>query len=159
LTLKHLHNLLPYLDRMGENELWHLAEACERLGFPECGRENLSHRLPEKWKRIYYPSKDDLIQDLNGFSTDEKGVFRVRFWLENIDKRHESKEQVIAVIDHWLSIDPTIARIRIAAACIQTIGTRDSLVIITKHEQMEPRDEIAKIIVNTRYAIQMRTLN
>jgi len=45
LTPRHLENLLPYLDRLGEHELWGLVEVCQRIGIPEWSRQQTSFHV------------------------------------------------------------------------------------------------------------------
>jgi len=67
LTKQHLDNLLPYLDRFGEGELWHLAEECQRLGIPEWSYQHIRNLLSVEWRKRYHPSDDELLKDWINF--------------------------------------------------------------------------------------------
>jgi hypothetical protein len=159
LTIQHLDNLLPYLDRLGEHELWQLAEVCQRLGIPEWSKQHISDRVSEKYRKQYHPSGDDLLQDLDDFATDSHGVWRVMYWLEEFDKRHDPKSRVLSIVDRWLASRPTAEGLKIAAACVQTIGTRKDLSILDKYAIEGPRDKVANIKESTRFFIHRRSLD
>lgn len=158
LTAQHLENLLPYLDRLGEHELWECAEACQRLGIPEWGERHLSHRLSEVHRRRYYPSEDDLLQDLDEFAAQPHGVWRVRHWLEESDKRHKPRNHALSIVDRWLASQPTIRALEIAAECVQAIGTRNDLSMLDKYAVEGSLDKIASIKASAHFSVCRRTL-
>jgi hypothetical protein len=158
LTKQHLDNLLPYLNRLGEHELWHFAEECQRLGIPEWSYQHLRDLLSVEWRKRYHPSDDDLLKDLDKFSADKNGVWEVEYWLEDFDKRHDSKSRVLSIVDRWIASRPTVDCFKIAAACIQTIGTREDLSILDKYPIDGNSSVIAKIKENTRYFVFRRSL-
>ncbi len=158
LTVGHLENLVPYLDRLGEHDLRELAEVCQRLGVPEWSQQHLSNLLSEKLRRDYHPSDDELLQDLNEFLADRHGKWRVGYWLEEFDKRHDSRDRALDLVDRWLASHPTIEGLEIAATCVQAIGTREDLLILEKHKIAGPSDVISKIRASARFHVQRRTL-
>jgi len=159
LTVSHLDNLLPFLDRLDEQELWHLAEVCQRLGIPEWSQQHLSDRLSAKERKSYHPSDDDLLQDLTEFAGYKQGTRHIKYWLEGFDKRKDSKSHALTIIDRWLGSHPTIECLRIAAACIQVIGTRKDLSILEKYTIKGSPDEIAIIKESTWFSVCRRYLS
>ena len=159
LTIQHLDNLLPYLDRLGEHELWQLAEVCQRLGIPEWSKQHIFDRLSEKYRKQYHPSDDDLLQDLDDFAADSHGVWRVMYWLEEFDKRHDSRSRVLSIVDRWLASHSTVEGLKIATACVQAIGTRRDLSILDKYAIEGPRDKVANIKESTRFFVHRRSLD
>jgi hypothetical protein len=159
LTIQHLDNLLPYLDRLGEHELWQLAEVCQRLGIPEWSKQHISDRLSEKYRKQYHPSDDDLLQDLDDFAADSHGVWRVMYWLEEFDKRHDPRSRVLSIVDRWLASHSTVEGLKIATACVQAIGTRRDLSILDKYAIEGPRDKVANIKESTRFFVHRRSLD
>lgn len=159
LTQKHLENLLPYLDRLGEHELSYCVDACERMGISEWGLKHLYNRLnPNKIKR-YYPSDDDLIQELNMYLTEKFGTLTIRYWLEGLDRRHISQDRFLNVVDKWLASHPTIKGLNIAALCFHKIGKRKDLLILEKYTIEGPPNEVNKIKNNAKFFIYRRSLD
>jgi len=144
LTRQHFDNLLPYLDRLGEHELWEFAEVCQRLEIPEWSQRHLSNRLGEKYRKHYHPTDDDLLQDLD---------------LEEFDKRHEPRNRALGILDRWLAFHPTIEGLKIAAACVQAIGTRKDLSILDKYTIEGPPDEITNTKASARFFVYRRSLD
>lgn len=159
LTVRHLENLLPYLDRLSEHELGELAEVCQQLGIPEWSQRHLSGRLSEKDRKHYHPSDDELLQDLDEFAADTHGVWRVKYWLEKFDKRHDPRNRALSIIDRWLSLHPTVKDLQIAAACVQAVGTRKDLSILDKYTIEGSLDKISNIKASTRFAVYKRSLD
>jgi hypothetical protein len=158
LTLQHLDNLLLYLDRLGESELWQLAKVCQRLGIPEWSKQHISDWLSEKYRKQYHPSDDDLLQDLDEFVADTHGVWRVRHWLEEFDKRRDPRNRVLSIVDRWLASHPTVECLGIAAECVQVIGTRKDLSILDNTIE-GPRDKVANIKASARFFVHRRSLD
>ena len=160
LTIQHLDNLLPYLDRLGEHELRRLAEVCRQwLKIPEWSKQHIFDWLSEKYRKEYHPSDDDLLQDLDEFVADTHGVWRVRHWLEEFDERHDPRNRVLSIIDCWLASHPTVECLRIAAECVQVIGTRKDLSILDKYTIEGPPDKVANIKESTRFFVHRRSLD
>jgi hypothetical protein len=158
-TVQRLENLIPYLDRLGESQVWQLAEVCRRIGIPQWSQKNLYSRLSEEHRKRYHPSDDDLLQDLNEFAAQEHGMRRVDYWLEEFDKRHDPKSRALSIVDCWLAFNPTIKGLRIAAACVQAVGTRKDLSILEQYLIEGSPDEIARIKESTRFAVYRRSLD
>lgn len=159
LTKRHLDSLIPYLSQFDEGDLWELAETCQRLGIPEWTKQHLSGNLTEQWRKRYLPTEDDLFQDLNELSTEEYGTARTYFWLEDAEKRHDSKKQILEVVDRWLGSHPTFDNLKIAAACIQSIGSRPDLALLDKYIINGPQDKIVEVKMSTRYFVCRRSLD
>ena len=156
---RHLENLLPYLDRLGEQELWGLVEVCQRIGIPKWSQQHISDRLSEKDRKRYHPSDDDLLQNLDEFVADKHGVWRLKYWLEEFDKRHDPRDRALGIMNRWLASHPTVQALKIAAACVQTIGARGDLSILEKYTVEGPPGEIVKIKENAKFFVQRRTLD
>lgn len=158
LTKQHLDNLLPYLDRFGEGELWHLAEECQRLGIPEWSYRHLRDLLSEEWRKRYHPSDDELLKDLDKFLADKKDLWVLEPWLEDFDKRHDPKSRLLSIVDRWIASRPTVEGFKIAAACIQTKGDREDLSILDKYTIEGKNKEITNIKESVRYFVCRRSL-
>ncbi len=159
LTEQRLDNLLPYVDRLGEDELSGLVEVCQRIGIPKWPKQHLSDQLSEKDRKRYYPSDDDLFRNLDQFVADKHGVWSLKYWLEEFDKRHDPRDRALGIMNRWLASHPTVQALKIAAACVQTIGARGDLSLLEKYRIEGRPDEVVKIKENTRFFVQRRTLD
>jgi len=159
LTVQHLTRLVPYLNYLDECELWLLEQTCQQLGVPEWGQKYLATKLNESHRKEYYPSNDDLLQELDELAAKENGVWRVTNWLDKFEKRHVSKSRALEVVDCWLAFHPTVRGLQIAAGCIQSVGTRRDLSILEQYIIEGSPDEIAKIKESTRFAVYRRSLD
>jgi hypothetical protein len=159
LTRQHLNSLLPYLDRLGESEVEECAEVCQRLRIPEWSQKHLYSRLSQEKRKHYHPCDDDLLQELDELAAEENDLWRVKNWLEKFDKRHDSKSRVLTLVDCWLAFNPTVKGLRIAAACIQAVGTRKDLSILDQCTIEGSPDEIVRIKESTRFAVYRRSLD
>jgi hypothetical protein len=158
LASKHLDILLPYIDRLGEHELYNLAEECQRLGFAKWSKQHISDRLSEEWRKHYHPSNDDLLQDLDEFASDERRVWRIQYWLENFEKRDDPRDRALNIVNRWLASRPSVDGLKIAAACIMVKGNREDLAILDQNQIEGNPSVIAKIRENTRYFVFRRSL-
>jgi hypothetical protein len=157
--VQRLENLIPYLDRLGESQVWQLVEVCRQIGIPHWSQKNLYSRLSEEHRKRYHPSDDELLQDLSEFAAQENGIWRVERWLEEFDKRHDPKSRALSLVNCWLAFNPTVRGLQIAAVCIQAVGTRKDLSILDQCTIEGSPDEIAKIKESTRFAVYRRSLD
>jgi hypothetical protein len=78
LTAEHLrkigNNLLPYLDRIDEVELWQLAETCNRFEIPQWNQQEILPRLTDEFRRRCHPFEDDLFNELEPFAISAEGI-------------------------------------------------------------------------------------
>ena len=159
LTGQRLDNLLPYVDRLGEHELSGFVEVCQRIGIPKWPKQHLSDRLSEKDRKRYHPSHGDLLLNLDEFVADKHGVWRLKYWLEEFDKRHDPKDRALNIMNRWLGSHHTVEALKIAATCLQVVGTRGDLSLLEKYTIEGRPDEVVKIKENTRFFVQRRTLD
>ncbi len=159
-TADHIKQLQPYLDRLDESTLGRLAEACQRFDMVEWSQQYLAHRLNDQWRRRYHPTNDDLLQDLDEFAADEHySSWQVQHWLEDFDRRHDSKDRALPIMKNWLRSNLNLRGLQIVAACIESIGTRDDLSILDQYGISGPEHEIDKVKASTRFAVYRRSLN
>jgi hypothetical protein len=159
LAQRHLDALLPYLDQLDDFSLFEIAETAQRLGIPEWSQQHLKGKLDEKWRKRCLPTDEDLRQDLDDFASAADGEWRVRFWLEDADKRHDPKQRILGVVDKWLGSHATIKGLQIAGRCISSIGSRSDLGLLDKYVVDGPEDSLAMIKESTRYFLYRRSLD
>jgi len=155
-TVKCLENLMPYLDRLDESQIWQLNDVCCLLDKPEWSQRHLLPRLSEEHRKCVYPLDDDLLEELNKFAVEENSEWRVRHWL---DGRWISNSRALSIVNRWLAFNPTVKGLQIAAACIKAVGTREDLSILEQYQIEGSPDEIARIKESTRFAVYRRSLD
>ncbi len=165
ITLRHLQNLEPYLDRMSCSEVLFLAWETERtIGEAEEGvakwiRTHVVPRLPpEDQSRIqvadqmFIGSLDRQLQEARfkpylGFLFEELGSQRLVF-----------PERQLRLLDEWLSNHRTVRGLQIAAECLRHIGTRRNLALLDRYPIAGDVDEVDRIKANARFSLCSRTL-
>jgi hypothetical protein len=159
LTQAKLNSLIPYMDRLSENDLLHIMEASARLGMPEWGKKHVVN-LSENHRRRYNPSENDLIKDLDEMANDQHGIWKVGLWLEDFNNRNDSPERALCVTDLWLGNSKRdYLSYKIAAAVLKSVGSRKHINILYKHQpQNIPATMLSEIIDDTKFAISLRTL-
>jgi hypothetical protein len=155
-TVKRLENLMPYLDRLDESQIWQLNDVCCLLDIPEWSQRHLLPRLSEEHRKCGYPLDDDLLEELNKFAVEENGEWRVRHWF---DGRWISNSRALSIVNCWLAFNPTVKGLQIAAACIKAVGTRKDLSILEQYQIEGSPDEIARIKESTQFAVYRRSLD
>lgn len=160
LNVQKLDNLLPYLNHINKITIEHIATACKQMQIPEWGHKNLSNYISEQERKLYYPSDDDLLEELNEIALHQNSEWRVISWLKQFDDIRYTPDQhhLLSVVDCWLAFNSTVKGLKIAAAYIQAIGTRKDLSILDQYTIEGSPDEIAKIKESARFAVYRRSL-
>jgi len=164
ITLRHLENLEPYLDRMGRNEVLFLAWETERAvgsdeAIAEWIRRHLVPRLlPEERARVrvadefFVETLDRQFQETRfepylGFLFEERGGRRVVF-----------TERQLRLLDEWLSKYRTAQGLKVAAECLKHIGMRRDMELLDRYAIEGDGPEVDRIKADARFSIRKRTL-
>lgn len=161
LTAQHLERLAPYLSRLDDDMLWHIAEFCQRIGIPEWNKEYISKNITEKWRMLFYPADEDLLQELDKFSADsrldlEDLMWHFTHWVEKFDKRHDPRAQ--AIIERWLGLNGNSRGLLVVAAFLKIKGTRQDLSLLDRYQIEGPEEEILKIKADVKFSICRHSL-
>jgi hypothetical protein len=157
-SIQRVKNLLPFLDRFDAAEVGRLVDVCQRLGISEWARLHLVDRLSNEDHARYFPSDDQLLEQLDRLAADRHGEWAISFWLEGFDARDDPRERIFNLIDSWLGSDATLRGLRIAGQCLALRGTRDDLPLLDKHMISGPQDEIASLRRSVRFVVRRRSL-
>jgi hypothetical protein len=159
LNLDKLKNLLPYLSYFdGQLFGWYI-DSCHHFGQTgiEWCQNNLPESVRESYQKRYFPTEDDLLQSLDSLPTDHNSAL---FWLEQFEvyQRHGAfprkwkyPQNPLHILEKWLQFEPTYYKLKVAAACIGEIGSRQDLKILDvsldnvweKHHVDRIRDSVA----------------
>jgi len=151
-----MQNLLPYIDYFDNFELWQLAEACKKFGISEWSRQHLAPKLSDEFRKRCHPTDDDLLQDLERFVASERGIQELTLWLEAYDKKYELNSSVVS---KFILLHPTINGLKLAARCIQSMGTRKDISILDLVRIENAVGEISRIKASVQFSVYRRTLN
>jgi hypothetical protein len=58
---------------------------------------------------------------------DKHAEQRITYWLEDFEKRHDSQDRALHIVEQWLASNRTEKGLQIAAACLQNRGIREDL--------------------------------
>lgn len=154
--IEQIQALLPYLDHLGDFNIFYLWEMCNDHGWFELRRQHLDSRVK--------PNNNDIYIDDNRAMAELNDVITGghRFWVENwVEKFLEigiSVDHVMVVIENWLSRQTNIKALKMAADVIVHAGQRCHLSILSNHN-IETTDQAASIIANAYFALKRRSLD
>jgi hypothetical protein len=159
----YLNRLLPYLKYLEPDELDQIANICVSLNIPGWGREHLIKYMALQSQERFYPSDETLIQQLDKFSQSHDSSIRshISYWLKNLQRMDVKKDQILNVISTWLDCELTLKRFKIAALCIEIVGSRSdhSLSILDRYKIDSLFNDLSKIKASTQFSIYRRTLD
>ena len=153
---KLVQSLLPHLDRFDDFEIWRLAEACKKFRISEWSKQYLVSKLSDEFRKRCHPIDSDLLEDLEGFLTDEDGIQQLTLWLEAYEKKNELDATVVT---NFVALHPTEEGLIIAARCLQSMGIRENLAILENVRGKHSIDKFTRIKLSTQFAIFRRTLD
>jgi hypothetical protein len=163
LTIQHLENLLPILDRMKEDDVWHLATDAERAPDPDGAiarwiRCHLLPRLQPGARARVQVSDEAMLSDLDRFvqktSLTPFAIHEIREPVNpfGYPRRH------LQLLDGWLKTHATLRGLQVAAAQVAYIGTRADLALLTRSPMEAPPHEVATILADATFAVRRRSL-
>jgi hypoxanthine phosphoribosyltransferase len=158
-TEKKINNLLPYLLLFKEDELSSLVRSCDHYGLQLWARKHLYELLSDKDRKLYFPTDEDLVNELKTESKKEHGFKYIEsVWIERFDERNDPKSRIFRIIEMLLESEPTLDNLRIAALCIKAKGIRSDINILKKYNILGDEEEVSKIIRDTEYFLCRKTL-
>ncbi len=158
LTLEHLVNLEPFIDKFGESELRQLAKDCRQFGDKgvNWGRKHLYPLLGEDDRRRYYPSEQDLFDTLNSMNQNY-----ISIWLDRFKEGHDPRNP-LEIVKRWFVDNPSFERLKITAVVIQLIGSRADLAILNTYNTQNRRSYeqllVEQILDETKFIVCRRSL-
>jgi hypothetical protein len=157
-SMDHVKRLLPYYDYLNELELHILETVCQKHKAFEWGSQHLKNRHRKSTLEEYYPSDNQLLQELDDLSNHEHGVHRVLWWTERLEERHTTHQEALTLLESWLASNPIMKNYRIVCECLKLIGARPNLSLLGKYEIVGSPTEVKQIKMDTQFAVYRRTL-
>jgi hypothetical protein len=151
---KQLESLGNYLNYLNEHTLYSFWELCNENGWFDLRRRLLDPYMDRKYHRVCLDdsrlteSLDEMLDKNRGYWLDH--------WIEDVLKTGISSENLLSVVNAWLSMRATAAALELAAEAVVQIGRRKDLQILDP--EIEPRAKVAEIIVDTTFALKRRSL-
>ncbi|MEA5487629.1 MULTISPECIES: hypothetical protein [Pseudanabaena] len=158
LRLNHLERLIPYLDCLEESELWLLETICQKFKAFEWGKQHLKNRHSKKVLEEYYPSDNQLLQELDDLSNHEHGILDVLSWTKKLEQRHTTHQEALTLLESWLASNPIMRNYRIVCEYLKLIGSRQNLSLLEKYKIVGSPTEVNQIKMDTQFAVYRRTL-
>lgn len=164
LSITHLQNLEPYLDRIGQGNLLSLVWEIETAVGPvqaviQWINKHVVPRLPLEDQRRVRASDQMLVSHLDHSFRDTGREPYLGFLFEKkTSQMHLLPQQQIQVLDRWLASHSAIRGLMVIAECLKYIGTRDDLKLLDRHNIDGDATEIDRIKADAKFALQKRTL-
>jgi hypothetical protein len=152
-----------------------MIDFCHRHGYrawahscllPEVNRRSLEIERDENQesaylknvKRFYFPSDDELTDDLNAMERPQ-GWMLVASWCEKFELRQDDANRWRKILERWLAQSPSIVQLQIAGLIVCKLGTRKDLELITRYDIEGPPGALEQIIANVTYIVKQRSFN
>lgn len=164
ITLQHLRNLEPHLDRVSEKDAWFLAMGAERVvGSVEAAanwiRTHLVPRLQTEDRARIQLSDEAFVAAL------DRQFMQTQFepHLDSIfelpgGQRLAFPTRQLALLNTWLSTHQSVRGLEVAGECLRHIGTRHDLELLDRYPIAGDAAEIERVKASTRFAVRRRTL-
>lgn len=175
LSMFHLENLQPFLQKLDDHTVASMIDFCHRHGYrawahsrllPEVNRrsleierdENRGSAYLQNVKRFYFPSDDELMDDLNAMERPQ-GWMLVASWCEKFELRQDDANRWRKILERWLAQSPSVRRLQIAGSIICELGIRKDLELLTKYD-IEGRSGVSEqLIADVTYIVKRRSSN
>jgi len=163
-TLQHLRNLEPHLDRMTEQEVLFLAWETERAvgsdgAIANWIRTQLVPRLQPVDQERVQVADQRLIATLDRqFVQTQFGSHLGFLFEERNGQRFVFPARRLALLDTWLSTHRTVRGLEVAGECLRHIGTRRDLDLLDRYPIEGDQTEIERVKASVRFAVRRRTL-
>lgn len=157
LTAKRLEAICPHISFLDESSLHDLWEGCNQDGFFDWRRNHLDHLLSDAWRARSGIQDSDHFAELDRIAA-QSGAAWPSFWLEEFQRRGDTRERPVRVVDAWLQTRGTLRALEVAAACLSLAARRSELVVLN-HEVDGNVDAANAIREDARFAVCSRTLD
>jgi len=159
ITKAHLKRLLPYSSYLDEVSIWLLADFCKKLGILNESRNYLVDCLDSSNRKIYYPTTNELSEELDKYVVEKDAKWKVISWVDRFSERGVSNDHAVEIIDKWLESNPTLKGLQIVSTCLISIGLRKNLALLDKYAITGSDPEIETIRSNTKFAVYQKSLD
>lgn len=152
---RHIHCLMPYLDRLSQIEILDLIRQCEKFNLNKLAENKLIPLLSEEY-RHNYPSDELILEELNKLLKDTSWVGRKYRCEEDISNR-KSKDSPFSILQTWLETNCSIEAFKIASEIISNKGKRSDIAYL--HDAKERLKPLSISIYNeVKFSIMARSL-
>lgn len=163
-TKCHADYLIRYQKYMSQDSLEHFAYMCIRAGFPEWVDNNLKQWLNKESIKKNCPSDDDIIEEIEEqfqrvCEMPDKPLHSVPFIILHFYReRHDQIPRLLNILRQYLTSNPTLMRFKLVALFLEEIGKRSDISILDRVKIIGEEEEQRKIIQNTFFLIQLKSL-
>jgi hypothetical protein len=165
ITLQHLENLEPYLDRLTEDQVLQLAwnferEIADNSKMANWVRRILIPRLPVDERSRVRASDECLMSHLDRQLQNVTFGPNLRYLFEDPDGNVRAQpDHVMRIVESWLSTNRSVRGLAIVAECLKCIGSRNNLTLLDRFLVSGDQSQIDLIKADTKFAVLNRTLS
>lgn len=146
LMIKHLESLEPYLSKIGAMAIHSIAQWCHRNGLrewavrnlaPECtrrldGQQDAKDRESSTIARTrtqWFPTDEDIVKQLDRVEKldTHHHLFQMERLFDDLAEVDQDQTRLFRLIETWITLGPSSARVRVALAALQIRGNRAAL--------------------------------
>jgi hypothetical protein len=154
--IEQVEALVPYLGYLEPLEIYHFWELCNDRGWIDFRRKHLDARLEGKWRERTFLDEVRFFAELDSDIEKNRGTW-VDIWFDRSLSQGEPTETIFTLLRAWLSERKTIAALELIAAAIIHAGGRRDLDLLST-DGIEPAEEAAAILADTRFEVSRRSL-
>lgn len=162
-SLQHLENLVPYLDRISEKEIKFLAWEAERARDPDgsiglWSRQNFLTRLPPEERLRVRVADEFLIGQFDHYLKNENQPIFLDHIFERVANRSDFRQRELGILESWFASNQTLRSLMVVAECLKNIGTRNDLKLLSKYSIDGEPATIEKIKTDAEFFVKRRSL-
>jgi|GEM_PF-3039229 len=157
-TPEQLHNLLPFLRHLSDEDIVILSGVCEKNGWVDFTRQHLEPRMRVMPNRGFFLAGDPIdLSALDEALNPEPGVIvNLHGWLENSMRQGMGRDALIDALMQWLERNQQERALEIVASIISVEGTRKEFRVFEEVAKGWP--DTAALVDATRFNVFHRRL-
>lgn len=162
-SLRHLENLVPYLERISEEEIKFLAWEGERARDPDGSigqwiRQNLVPRLSSEEKGRIRAADEFLVAQFDYYLKNATLPVYLDHIFDSVANRSDFPQRELGILESWFASNQTLRGLMVVAECLKDIGTRNDLKLLTRYSGDGEVAAVERIRADTEFAVKRRTL-
>jgi hypothetical protein len=154
--LAQIETLVPYFDLFDEFAIYRFWELCGEQGWLSFRKKHLDSRI-DRSKYGVLLTEEDEFKSLDEFATKDQ-IYNTDIWFNRRRREGKTVNGILTTIHSWLFARNTFKAFEILAAAVRQFGERRHIALLAA-ETIEPKDAVASLVVDTAFAVKIRTLN
>ncbi|WP_300600950.1 hypothetical protein [Niabella sp.] len=160
ISIEKLNSLKPYFILLSKYGLGQIAEQCQRSKYYEWLKTELYPHLSDEYKKIFLPSNQDILSDLEEFIEENKSG-RIEYFINDLAKRGVERARFILCLEIFIQKNRNSYKaFLVVCNCLKEIGLRSDLRLLDEYsiEDNSLVEAVAQKKENTIYRVMRKTI-